>query len=577
MSDSPISVTGRYGRYDVYGELAAGGMGSVHLAVQVGSGGIDRLVAIKRLHPELVEDPEFVDMLRNEARVLARIRHSNVVAAHDAFELDGEAFLVMDFIEGETLNDLVAAAAGALPADVAAAIVVGILHGLHAAHEATNHRGEKLMLVHRDISPHNILVGFDGIARILDFGIARVANRVRETTKIFVNGKFGYMAPEQAQGVATHESDLFGVGVIFWELLVGQKLRKSKNIHDLADEIVAAVPPPSLRSGTVPQALDDVVRRACAPKPEDRYHTALEMARDIERCTPLASQWSVARYVNDVANSRRTHAQKLVRSVESRYPSQYPTIVDKDARPEDEEIVELADDEFVSVYEKLDFSHEPTIQLDMSELSLVSEFVGEATLVRRRRELAGLFGVEHPEKMDELPPPSVTPESSVAESLRSVLELLSAAAREKGFAAAFDDEVTQRIQLRTGLSDATQLEVPQRPTQPARLRPMPKRQVLTERYLVMRSLFDRPFLPSMAMADTPLPLVRRKHHEGTPTPETRRSASGHDTVRSGPRDPGDETPPTSPAPKATTATRPDGMPRPLPNIRPPDRRPPPIA
>lgn len=574
MSDSPISVTGRYGRYDVYGELAAGGMGSVHLAVQVGSGGIDRLVAIKRLHPELAEDPEFVDMLRNEARVLARIRHSNVVAAHDAFELDGEAFLVMDFIEGETLSDLSSSVGGPVPVDVAAAIVVGILHGLHAAYEATNHRGEKLMLVHRDISPHNILVGFDGIARILDFGIARVANRVRETTRIFVNGKFGYMAPEQTQGTATHESDLFAVGVIFWELLVGQKLRKSKNIHDLADEIAAAVPPPSTRSETVPATVDAVIRRACAANPADRYPAALEMAREIERCTPLASQWSVARYVDTVHNSKRAHAQKLVRSVESRYPSQYPTITDKDKVGEEVEastgndVVELADEDFVSVCEKLDFSHEPTIQIDMSELSLVSDFVGEATLMRWRREQAGAVDAERFGKMDELPPPSVSAESSVAESLRSVLELLSTAAREKGFAAAFDDEVTQRIQLRTGLSDATQLEVPQRPTRPAKQRPMPKKQSLTERYLVMRSLFDRPNLPSLALIDTPLPLVTRKRREGTPTPETRRSATTPEL-----REP--TAPPIATSPHV--ATRPEGMPRPLPNIRPPDRRPPPIA
>ena len=169
------------GRYALCGEIASGGMATVHLALQTGAAGFARIVAVKRLHERYARDPEFVGMFLDEARIVARIRHPNVVQTVDVVAEDGELFLVMEYIHGESLLRLASTASRkhmVLSVPIIAAIVASTLHGLHEAHEARGETGEPLGIVHRDVSPHNILVGIDGVGRVLDFGVARASQRI---------------------------------------------------------------------------------------------------------------------------------------------------------------------------------------------------------------------------------------------------------------------------------------------------------------------------------------------------------------------------------------------------------------
>jgi serine/threonine-protein kinase len=173
-------------------------MATVHFGRLLGVVGFSKTVAIKRLHPHLARDPEFVSMFLDEARLAARVRHPNVVSTLDVVALEGELFLVMEYIQGESLRQLGRSASEAstrIPPPIAATILVGVLHGLHAAHDAVNERGEPLGIVHRDVSPQNILVGIDGVPRVFDFGVAKAAGRLQSTHEGQLKGKLAYMSP----------------------------------------------------------------------------------------------------------------------------------------------------------------------------------------------------------------------------------------------------------------------------------------------------------------------------------------------------------------------------------------------
>ncbi|HEX7603641.1 MAG TPA: serine/threonine-protein kinase, partial [Polyangiaceae bacterium] len=170
------------GRYALHAEIAAGGMATVYLGRLHGAVGFGRTVAIKRLHPHLAKDPEFVSMFLDEAHLAARVQHPNVVPTLDVVTSDRELFLVLEYVRGESFSALIRAARAAgqtLPIPVVVAVVVGLLNGLHAAHEATDEQGKPLGIVHRDVSPQNVLVGADGVARVLDFGVAKAATRLQ--------------------------------------------------------------------------------------------------------------------------------------------------------------------------------------------------------------------------------------------------------------------------------------------------------------------------------------------------------------------------------------------------------------
>jgi eukaryotic-like serine/threonine-protein kinase len=312
------------GRYAIFDEIASGGMATVHFGRLLGPVGFTRTVAIKRLHPQFAKDPEFVAMFLDEARLAARIRHMNVVPTLDVVAIAGELFLVMDYVQGESLSRLWRAAGadgqgGLMPVPVAVGILSGVLRGLHAAHEAKNERGEPLGIVHRDVSPHNVLVGVDGIARLLDFGVAKAVGRAHTTREGQIKGKIAYMAPEylSAQPI-DRRSDVYAAGVILWQCLTGRRLFEGDNeVQLLARVAEGRTSPPSSVVAAIAPELDEVVMRSLARNPADRFQTARAMAMAIEQCVRPATPTEVGEWVESLASNSLLRRAERMAEIES--------------------------------------------------------------------------------------------------------------------------------------------------------------------------------------------------------------------------------------------------------------------
>jgi len=281
-------------RYQLIGRIATGGMGSVYLARNAGVGGFQRFVAIKRLHPHLAQEPEFVEMFLDEARLAAGIHHPNVVPIHEIGTIDGSYFVVMDYVEGESLSHLATLTgfrSDGFPRNVLLRIVLDTLTGLHAAHEQKDEEGQELGLVHRDCSPQNILVGVDGHSRITDFGIARASSRLATTRKGSVKGKLAYMAPEQVQEEPVdRRTDLFAVGVILWEGLAARRLFKADTeAKTLKRVLMDTIPRLSSAVPKIHPSLDELCAKILQRNPADRFQTALEMADELEKAARAAA------------------------------------------------------------------------------------------------------------------------------------------------------------------------------------------------------------------------------------------------------------------------------------------------
>lgn len=322
VPSAPAQGVELIGRYELHAQIAAGGMARVHLGRLRGAAGFGRTVAIKRLHPWLVADPNFADMLVNEARLAARIRHPNVVATLDVVSEQDELFIVMDYVLGEPLSRLVRLAAKAgerVPRPIALATIVGALQGVHAAHEATAEDGTPLEIVHRDLSPQNVVVDVHGLARVLDFGIAKARGRIQETRPSQLKGKVRYMAPEQVHGATSRRSDIFSMGIVLWQLLAGRRLFDGDSDGEvLARVLEAKVPPPSGFDPNIAPELERAVLRSLERAPEDRYATALEMARALERADATAKPSEVAEWLERVAGAELTAKRSVVMEVERR-------------------------------------------------------------------------------------------------------------------------------------------------------------------------------------------------------------------------------------------------------------------
>jgi serine/threonine protein kinase len=305
------------GRYLIFGEIGAGGSATVHFGRLRGPAGFGRTVALKRLHGHLANDPKHVSQFLAEARLTARIHHPNVVPLLDVIALpDGELLLVMDYVHGETLGGLLGAARRRqlpVPLSVTSAVITGALLGLHAAHETASETGMPLGLVHGDVSPHNVIVGADGSARVLDFGIARVAGTTIDKRRVM--GTPAYMAPERFRDAHfDRRSDLFGAAVVLWEMLTLDRLFKGQSDPPSAERAVRPIDPPSSRNPAVPPALDAVVLKALKARPEDRYPTALAFARALETAVAPATSREVAEWVTEICGLRlRERAAELSR------------------------------------------------------------------------------------------------------------------------------------------------------------------------------------------------------------------------------------------------------------------------
>ena len=297
-------------------------MAAVHIGRLLGPVGFAKTVAIKRLHAHLARNPEFVAMFLDEARLAARIRHPNVVSTLDVVAIEGELFVVMEYVPGDSLARLLQGArerGEGVPLPVAASIMVGVLHGLHAAHEASDEKGKPLGLVHRDVSPHNVLVGTDGAAHLIDFGIAKAAGRVQVTREGQLKGKLAYMAPEQLRGGRVdRRADVFGACVVFWEMLTGRRLFDGADEGEIYGQVLRAdVPKPSkIAGGDRAKVTDAIVLRGLTRSPEKRYPTARAAALAIEESLPLAPPSQVGQWVERVGEPELAERARRIAEVE---------------------------------------------------------------------------------------------------------------------------------------------------------------------------------------------------------------------------------------------------------------------
>jgi serine/threonine-protein kinase len=309
------------GRYAIFDPIASGGMATVHFGRFAGPGGFSRTVAVKRLHPQFASDPEFVGMFLEEARLAARIHHPNVVQTLDVVTSGDEVFIVMEYIEGETLARLLGrtrARNERMPIPALLRVGTDVLQGLHAAHEACDERRAPLNIVHRDVSPQNIMVGVDGVSRLLDFGVAKAAGRVQTTAEGKIKGKLAYMPPEQLGGArVTRLTDLYALAVVLWECATGQRLFTGENEAQLVGKLLHHEIEPPSRFGSLPETLEALIMKGLSREASQRFASAREMLLALEEVGPAASAVRVGEWVNELAANALSERSARVATVEA--------------------------------------------------------------------------------------------------------------------------------------------------------------------------------------------------------------------------------------------------------------------
>ena len=301
------------GRYRVVDEIGVGGMASVHLARMDGPGGFQKWVAIKRIHPHLVEDDQFVDMFLDEARIAAGINHANVAQVFDLGKDDNTYWIAMEYLHGEPLREVMRRSEERrmwIKPDLAARICADAADGLHAAHELRGKNGQLLGLVHRDVTPHNLFLTYEGYTKVVDFGIAKVADRLSSTRAGTLKGKLAYMSPEQVRGAEVDRTtDIFALGVVLWELTTNLRLFRMDTDLDTLEKVQACVvPPPSTIIPGYPPELEACVMKALSKRKQDRFATARDFSRALQsflmRSGSFCGPEEVATFVREVFADR---------------------------------------------------------------------------------------------------------------------------------------------------------------------------------------------------------------------------------------------------------------------------------
>ncbi len=283
---TPAPVASAIGNYEVIRKLATGGMGEVFLAKQRGPVAFSRDVVLKKLHQGYTEDPEFVTMFLNEAQLAANLSHPNIVHIYDLFEDDGYV-IAMEYVRGATVLSVLRARARqatAFPYGPAVRIAIAVCEALHYAYTSVGEDGQPRHIVHRDISPSNVLLGYDGHVKLADFGVAKALD-VNVTRGESIKGKFGYLSPEQVRCLPLDQrSDLFALGIVLWEMAVGSPLYKRESDAAMLYAMMEAdAPPPSSRHPDFPRDLEDVIMKALSRDRDQRYASALDMATELRR------------------------------------------------------------------------------------------------------------------------------------------------------------------------------------------------------------------------------------------------------------------------------------------------------
>jgi serine/threonine-protein kinase len=315
----------RFGKYNLIAALGHGGMADVFLAVYSGqiADGFNKLIVLKRLRANLAEDPEFVAMLLDEARLAARLNHLNVVQTNEIGKVGNQYFIAMEYLDGQPMSRLLTRAKkkveAPMPGHLELTIWCEVLSGLHYAHELQDYDGSPLNIVHRDVSPHNVFVTYAGQVKLVDFGIAKAAGVTAETREGIIKGKIAYMAPEQAMGLAIdRRADLFAVGIALWEALTGERMWKNVDELVIFQRLIAKEIPrsPRAKNPNVPEELDRIVQRALAPDVEERYSTAADFQSDLEKYLRAHNQYASARelgqYVADLFADKRAEVKAVI-------------------------------------------------------------------------------------------------------------------------------------------------------------------------------------------------------------------------------------------------------------------------
>ena len=317
----PAAVLPTFDKYRLIGHISTGGMAELFLALQGGIEGFSKVVALKRVLPDLSATPGFVEMFLDEARLAARLDHPNIVRIHDFGESYGQHFMAMEYLPGEDLARVLAQAVKSgqrIPVDLVATMFQAAAEGLHFAHELTDALGVPLGVVHRDVNPSNIMVTYQGAVKVLDFGIAKAVSNLHRTQAGEMKGKFSYLAPEQVTGSAVdRRADVFGLGIALWEALGGRRLFARENGFASAQAVLNA-PVPTLRSLHVDMSheLEAIAMKALERNPADRFQTAAEFADALDAYfsgrTGRPSARHVAAYMEQLFGERRAQAKRSI-------------------------------------------------------------------------------------------------------------------------------------------------------------------------------------------------------------------------------------------------------------------------
>jgi serine/threonine-protein kinase len=315
---TPYAVVGRYAIFD---EIASGGMATVHLGRLLGAAGFSRTVAIKKLHPQFARDAEFAAMFMDEAHLASRISHPNVVQTIDVVPSGKDILLVMEYVHGVPFAQLLGTSRRTgwrVPPRIIAGVMVGALEGLHAAHEARSETGAPLGVVHRDVSPQNVLVGIEGVPRVIDFGVAKAMGKMHATREGQLKGKLAYMSPEQVRGVdVTRLSDVFSAAIVLWEALMAERLFDGKNPAELIMQVLSEpIRPPRSKFPDLPEELEAVVMKGLSRDPAGRFATAREMAVALEAAAGVAPAREIAEWVEAMAGPALAQRAKLLEAIE---------------------------------------------------------------------------------------------------------------------------------------------------------------------------------------------------------------------------------------------------------------------
>ena len=292
----------KFGKYHLLRRIASGGMAEIYLARQEGMAGFAREVVIKRIHEHLNNDPEFVSMFLDEARLVAKLSHPNIVSVHEFGKEEGAHYLVMEYVDGEAVSAAIKRSHGLEPVH-AFRIIAEVCAGLDYAHSLADEEGNSLHIVHRDVSPQNVLLGYDGAVKIIDFGVAKASTQSHETQVGSFKGKYAYMSPEQARGKsADRRSDVHSVGIVLWEMLTGKSLFHRESVFHTMEAVVS-MDPPSVheKHPELSPRIDDIIAKAIAKSPDERYQNCGDLQVDIEEYAAeqglLSSSLALSRYV----------------------------------------------------------------------------------------------------------------------------------------------------------------------------------------------------------------------------------------------------------------------------------------